>query len=171
MSSPFLGTMPLWRKLWEEWDKGSLCNNCLDSLCHIEQKKSSLELQAIQQAWLYTTERPHLLLRYHLAYAWLRQELCGITARLSRIPQGLACQHLGRAKPECSNRLERKSQGMTPLGLQDKWLEGHTKGWLPCTERYWWWFKKIKLRSLGLRTKVYIQVMRALKRLPKVCKP
>ena len=30
------------------------------------------------------------------AYTWLRQELCGITAGLSRIPQGFACKHLGR---------------------------------------------------------------------------
>ena len=28
------------------------------------------------------------LLHYHLVYAWLRQELCGITAGLSRYPQG-----------------------------------------------------------------------------------
>ena len=31
--------------------------------------------------------------------------------------------------------------------------------------------KKTKLESLGLCTRVYIQVMRALKLLPKVCEP
>ena len=113
----------------------------------------------------------HYVLRYHLAYAWLRRELHRVTVRLSRIPQSLACQHLGRAEPDCINRLERKSQGMTPFGLQDKRLKGHTKEWLPCIEQQWWWFKKTKLESLGLHTRVYIQVTRALKLLPKVHKP
>ena len=42
-----------------------------------------------------------LLLHYHLAYAWLRQDLCGITLRLSWIPQGIAYMHLGRTEPGC----------------------------------------------------------------------
>ena len=111
------------------------------------------------------------LLRYQIVYAWLWQELCGITVELSRIPQGSAYKHLGRIEPDCSNRLECESQGVMPLGLQDGRLKGHTKGWLPCIEWEGWWFKKTKLESLGLRTRAYIQVMRALKLLPKVHEP
>ena len=112
-----------------------------------------------------------VLLHHHLVYAWLRQELCRVTARLSGIPQGFNWKHLGRTKPDCSNRLECYSQVVIPLGLQEGWHKGHTKGWLPCIEREGWWFKKTKLESLGLRTRVYIQVTRALKLLPKVHKP
>ena len=111
------------------------------------------------------------VLCYHLAYAWLRQGLHGVTAGLSRVPQGFAFKHLGRTEPGCDNRLRHKSQGMIPLGLQERRLKGHTKGRLSCIEQEGWWFKKTKLESLGLRTRVYIQVMRALKLLPKVREP
>ena len=43
-------------------------------------------------------EVSHSMLRYHLVYAWLRQELCGITVGLSGYPQGLANKHLSRTE-------------------------------------------------------------------------
>ena len=43
--------------------------------------------------------RSCVMLRYHLAYAWLRQGLRGITMELSWIPQSFAYKYLGRTEP------------------------------------------------------------------------
>ena len=78
---------------------------------------------------------PHNVLCYHLVYAWLRQELHGITVGLSRIPQGFTYRHLGRMEPEYKIVRYMSLKGWHHLDCKRNDFESHTKGWLPCIEQ------------------------------------
>ena len=57
--------------------------------------------------------------------------------------------------------------GVTTTWTVRQTTQGYTKGEpLYRAKRKWWWFKKTKLKSLGLRTTVYIQLSRSFKAPP-----